>query len=135
MLFCFVRLLFKSQTRILVLATSSTESGRNLGWFQAQIRFNSLKTIFPKFVRANLLSTYTNQSSIQQYIKHKVEPLLLAFPNLDEPTLITIATTTLPDKFDSQLQERVSMGMRHLNTMAHVIDKTLGFESSDDKDV
>ena len=59
----------------------------------------------------------------------------MVFPDLDERTLMTIATAMLPDKFDSQLQEGVSMGMRHFNTMAHVIDKTLGFESSDDKDV
>ena len=73
------------------------------------------------------------ETSVKDYIEHKVDSLKMAFPEMDERTLMIIATALVPDKFDSQLQEGVSLGMRHLNTMASVIDRTLGFQSSDDE--
>ena len=67
-------------------------------------------------------------------MEHKMNSLKMTFPEMDDRTLMIIATALVPDKFDNQLQEGVSLGIRHLNTMANVIDRTLGFQSSDDED-
>ena len=90
--------------------------------------------LFWKFVRTSLSNTYVEETSVQEYAKHKMDNLKLIFPSMDEQTLMTIAVALLPDKFDTQLQEGVSMGGSQMNTMAYVIDKSLGFHSSSDEE-
>ena len=48
---------------------------------------------------------------------------------------MAIAIAVLPDNFDNQLQDGLSLGISHLNTIATVIDKTLEFSSLSDEDV
>lgn len=88
---------------------------------------------FWKSTRTNLKNTYVEGSSVKDYIEHKIESLKLAFPEMNDRTLMIITAALVPEKFDIQLQEGVSLGIRHLNTMASVIDRTLGFQSSDDE--